>query len=249
MPSPSRTVPAGAFVMSVALCFGGFGCASDSSGPEVLTLSATNYQQAFDAAVEAARRAGMSAALRDRRGGVIETQANVAGSILEPWRTDNASLGQAVENTLAYQRRRARFEFAPAGFTPLGEAPPDQPLTGPDVINAEQPPVDLSQAQGDLELRVWVYVERAHISGVRRSTWTRSKTTQTQLVYPEGMRERARGTVINWTPVARDTDYERRLLHDVETAMQQAAAATLPAEMAAAIDANPPAKIANNHQE
>ena len=42
--------------------------------------------------------------------GVIETQPDIATSILEPWGNDNATLGQATENTLAFQRRRARFE-------------------------------------------------------------------------------------------------------------------------------------------
>jgi hypothetical protein len=211
---------------AMAAILGG-GCVSDSSGPEVLTVSAAEYPQAFDAAAEVARRAGMPAALRDRRGGVIETQPNVAGSVLEPWRADNASLDQAVENTVAYQRRRARFEFAPAGATPAGESPPSstQPLPGPDVIGAgEETTVDLSQVQGNLDLRVWVFIERADVPGVRRSTWTRSKTTQSMLVYPEGMKERPKGIVINWRPVARDPDYERRLLREVHELLAQQAA-------------------------
>ncbi len=201
-------------IVWMALATGG--CVSNSSGPEVITVSAADYPQAFDAAAEVARHSGMPTTLRDRRGGVIETQPNVAGSVLEPWRSDNASLDQAVENTVAYQRRRARFEFMPAGAAPTGEHPTTQPLTGPDMISAEQPSLDLSQAAGELELRVWVFIERADVPGMRRSTWTRSKTTQSLLVYPEGMKERTKGIVINWMPVARDPDYERRLLREVQ---------------------------------
>ena len=137
---------------------------------------------------------------------------------MNPGRGDNASLEQAVENTVAYQRRRARFEFARAGFVPPDEITTTQPLAGPDVVNAQQAPLDLTAEGGDLELRVWVYIERATVPGQRRSTWTRSKTTQTQLVYPEGMKDR-RGVTVNWTPVARDSDYERRLLRHVQEIM------------------------------
>ena len=196
------------------------GCASAPPGPEVLTVTAADYAAAFDAAVEAARRDGMPAVLRDRRGGVIETTPRVAGSILEPWRGDNASLEQAVENTVAYQRRRARFEFARAGFVPPDEITTTQPLAGPDVVNAQQTPLDLTAETGELELRVWVYVERASMPGQRRSTWTRAKTTQAQLVYPEGMKDR-RGVTVNWTPAARDPDYERRLLRHVQEIMDR----------------------------
>jgi hypothetical protein len=195
------------------------GCVSDSSGPEMLTVAAEHYAQAFDAAMEVARHAGMPATLRDRRAGVIETEAHVAGSVLEPWRTDNATLDQAVENTLAYQRRRARFEFMPsplAGSTSASDTPATGPLAGPDLINTAQQPTDLTEMSGDLELRVWVFIERADVPGMRRSTWTRSKTTQSLLVYPEGMKERQKGTVINWVPVARDPDYEQRLLRQVQ---------------------------------
>lgn len=202
------------------------GCASKPNGPEVLTISAADYPAAFDAAVEAARRQGLPALLRDRRGGVIETDDRMAGSILEPWRNDNASFDQALENTIAFQRRRARFEFAPVGFNPqegaAAAAPTTRPLTGPDVVNAEGQPIDLTQATGDVELRVWVYVERGSMPGMRRSTWTRSKTTQTQLVYPEGQtdkpkaKDRDKGIGVIWSPVARDPDYERRLLGMVQ---------------------------------
>lgn len=206
------------------------GCVSNSEGPELLTVSPVDYSKAFDAAVEAARRQGLSAALRDRRGGIIETNARVAGSVLEPWRTDNASLDQAMENTIAYQRRRARFEFAPAGFSPPDDVAATQPLTGPDVVNAQQPPVDLTQAEGELELRVWVYIERGYIPGLRRSLWTRSKTTQAELVYPEGMTKERKGMTVIWEPFARDPEYERRLLADVQKIMETVPPASQPVQ-------------------
>lgn len=191
------------------------GCAP-SEGPQGLTISAPQYQAAFDAAVEAAREQGMPAVLRDRRSGVIETDARFAGSLLEPWRSDNASFDQAVENTLAFQRRRARFEFAPAGFQD-SSPPSDEALPGPNLAGGGQPSLDLTQLQGDLELRVWVYIERATTLGLRRSTWTRSKTTSAILVAPEGQTKQGGATY--WTPVSRDLAYERRLLAAVQAAV------------------------------
>src|SRR5262245_26807394 len=76
------------------------GCAT-SEGPDAVTLDASQYQAAFDAAVEAAREQDMPPILQDRRSGIIETDARIAASLLEPWRNDNASMNQAVENTVA----------------------------------------------------------------------------------------------------------------------------------------------------
>src|SRR5437667_5116632 len=73
------------------------GCASPQ-GPDYLTIPASDYTAAFDAAMDAARIHGLPAVLRDRRAGVIETDPRIAGSVLEPWRTDNANFKQALEN-------------------------------------------------------------------------------------------------------------------------------------------------------
>ena len=190
------------------------GCAS-SEGPEVVTITAAQYPAAFDAAVQAAREQGMPAVLRDRRSGVIETDPRFAGSLLEPWRTDNASFDQAAENTLAFQRRRARFEFAPAGFQETAQ--PDHAAAAPNLVGGGEPLPDLTQMQGDMELRVWVYVERATTLGLRRSTWTRSKTTSAILVEPEGQTKQNGPTY--WTAASRDSAYERRLLAAVQAAL------------------------------
>ncbi len=194
------------------------GCAT-AKGPQVIAVSAAQYAVAFDAATAAARSDGMAPAMRDRRSGIIETETQPTGTILEPWRLDNASIGQGLENTVAQQRRRARFEFTPAGFSPT-PAEGDQPLSGPDVVPLDELP-DLTQVQGDLELRCWVYVERANTPGVRRGTWSRRSTTTTVLVAPEG----ESSSNLFWTPVARDTAYERRLLAVVQQALGSGKAA------------------------
>ncbi len=198
---------------ALLICGSLSGCAT-SQGPAFLTIQAEAYADAFDAAVEAATVAGLSPIVRDRRSGVIETEPRIAGSVLEPWRNDNASFAQAIENTITFQRRRARFEFTPAGFR-LREAA-EAPMTGPDLFATQDTEVDLSRLTGPLELRVWVYVERAYLPGIRRSTWTRAKTTRTRIIPAED--EKALPSLY-WTPVRRDEAYERRLLAAVERAL------------------------------
>ncbi len=185
------------------------GCAS-AGGPQVLRIESRDYHAAFDAAVEAGRSHGMPPSMRDRRRGVVQTEPSISGSFIEPWRGAGDSWSERLENTLSFQRRRARFEFSPAGFRPA--EPQAEPLTGPDLFGTRTPPVDLPGHEGPLELRVWVFIERASAPGLRRRTWTRRKTTRTIIVRPET------GEVVPavfWTPVARDPDLERRLLADV----------------------------------
>lgn len=198
---------------ALLICGSLSGCAA-SQGPALLTIQAEAYADAFDAAVEAATVVGLSPTVRDRRRGVIETEPRIAGSVLEPWRNDNASFTQTIENTITFQRRRARFEFTPVGFRPREAA--EARLTGPDLFAMHDAEVDLSRLAGPLELRVWVYVERAYSPGMRRSTWTRAKTTRTRIIPAED--EQALPTRY-WTSVRRDEAYERRLLAAVERAL------------------------------
>lgn len=186
------------------------GCAG-AHGPDVLTIDSARYGEAFDAAIEAGRRHGMTPMLRDRRRGVIETGPRAAGSLLEPWRTDNASLGQATANTIAYQRRRARFEFTAPAYRP-------EPA-GPDVLATGAPEMDLTDHQGSLELRVQVFVERMYAPGIRRGTWSRANTTRARIVSPSSGPSADTGDF--WTPITRDLDYERRLLAAVAREMEE----------------------------
>lgn len=214
--NPARTTILPKGVLGALLICGSLSGCATSHGPAFLTIQAGAYAEAFDAAVEAAAVAGLTPTVRDRRNGVIETEPRIAGSFLEPWRTDNASFAQAMENTITFQRRRARFEFTPAGFRP--REPAEAPLTGPDLFAQHEAEVDLSRLAGPLELRVWVYVERAYSPGLRRSTWTRARTTRTRIVPAED--EEALPSRY-WTPVHRDQAYERRLLGAVQSALAQ----------------------------
>ncbi len=184
----------------------------------MLVIEQGRYQAAFEATVEAARSNGMPAVLRDRRGGVVETEPAHAPTLMEPWHGDGATLGTRFENTLGTQRRIARFEFTPAGFSPPSEGT-TEPLAGPDLLAAATRVTDLTLHDGEMELRVWVYVERANYPGLRRSTWTRGKPTVTRIIEPDGNGEGEPVPSQFWTPVARDRDFERRLLASVSNTL------------------------------
>lgn len=195
------------FVVSAMLIAG---CAAPS-GPEFLTVSAADYHETFDAAVETARSHDFIASLRDRRHGVIETEPTYAGSIFEPWDPATLTIGRALENTVSFQRRRVRFEFLPIGF--VREGIDDR---GDDMSLTLTSP-DLTTYEGDLELRVWVYVERLHDPTVRRSTWSRRYSSYTA-IYDLETGDRVFRT---WTPTVRDPALERRLLARIERRLNQ----------------------------
>jgi len=191
----------------------------------VLYIEPGRYEAAFDAAIEAARANRLPAALRDRRGGVIETEPEIAPSLLEPWVDDGSTLERRVGQTISLQRRRARFEFTPYDAPPPPpEAPPEasleipqdvptlepDPLRGPDLLGLVRADTDRTAHDGPMEIRVRVYVEQSHNPGVRRDTWTRSATSRT-VIYPNGDDEPPLPAV-SWTPVVRDHRFEQRLL-------------------------------------
>jgi hypothetical protein len=219
MPLPNRICnreKAASCTILLLVCLCG-GCAS-TRGPEFLTLPADSYQAAFSAAVEAARKEGMPATFRDLRSGVIETDPNMTASVLEAWRSSN-SISQSFENTMHFQQRRARFEFSPAAFQP---SEPSDELSGPDLLHQQTPQVDLTEYDGPIELRVWVYVERGYSPGIRRDTWTRTATTRTELV-PNDLSTEPLPRQF-WVPQTRDEGSERRLLARIEKTLPPPAA-------------------------
>ncbi|MEM7227702.1 MAG: hypothetical protein AAF432_02700 [Planctomycetota bacterium] len=198
-----------AFALSLIMLIG---CASTPEGPSVLTVEPAEYGRAFDVALATARDAGMTAELLDRRGGVIETRPRIAASVLEPWSSDISSLSQAVEHTLSQHRRFVRFEFEPVGFSGTGD--PDALLAGPAVAIGDIDSIDRTRTDRTLELRVWVYLQQVSRPGQRRSTWSRQMSSETRSGPPNQGEELLPGEW--WTTTSRDTDFERRLLAEIE---------------------------------
>ncbi|MAD19914.1 MAG: hypothetical protein CMJ52_06800 [Planctomycetaceae bacterium] len=207
---------------TAALIVTGLASGCSTSGPDRLEFQSDRYDQAFQAAGEAVRKQGMPPVLTDRTGGVIEARPRLAGSVLEPWRIDNADAGQWGANTLNKQRRRVRFEFLPVDFVPP-EPRGEDVLTGPPLPGSTEGELrltDLETFDGRVELRVWVYVEREHRTGLRRGTW--SRVGRTFATNPMETRSPEDGTTRSpglWTPVGRDEAMERRLLADIRSAM------------------------------
>ena len=193
------------------------GCSSQAPlrGSSV-SIEGLEYSRCFDEVLLVARDAGMPPILRDRAGGLVETSPRISGSLFEPWRMDNADLGEAVSNTIGFQRRRARFEFVPLGFAPTPDVDPEA-LTGPALPGSSDDDTrDLRSFEGQIELRVWVYVERSFRFGMQNPTWTRSMTTFSTNALDQSRTDSSEAIADQsiWTPVRRDQAYESRLIDD-----------------------------------
>ncbi len=175
------------------------------------------YDAVFDAAVDTARDAGLPPLVRDRTAGVIETETRIAGSLLEPWLWGEESLAQATENTLLFQRRRARIEFSPEVPASARLRGADRPLPEPGVAGAAATPLDLRSDSGPLEVRVRVFVERAFVPNLNMSSY--SRTLSTRYSTPLDPAEET------WTPVGRDRAWEARILADLGRRMNLVAVA------------------------
>lgn len=191
--------------------------------PAVLSFPRTDYERAFDAALEAAKAQGLEPTVADRSLGVIETDARTAGSLLEPWRTDNDGLSDAFAHTVNFERRRARFEFVPEGFA-AAEPGPDAKAEGPAIAGSDRAErrFDLTRFDGTVELRTWVFVDRAFRGNQQIGRWSLSEQRYaqdpTEKPLPEDESTRA---PTEWTPIGRDVPYERRLTARIREAMAE----------------------------
>lgn len=228
-----RLRSAGSFLALCAIALSGVGC--DTGEPAagslagdapvgVYELDGTAYARTFDEVVSLLQDEGFAIAIRDRDGGVVESRPAIAGSLIEPWNWPGGDLGAALENTASFQRRRIRFEFLPVGFSP---APPagEGALIGPRVPGSEDPAgaraIDLADHEGPIELRVWVYVERAFTPHLQRSTWTLTRTSFAS--DPLAGRGAGDGTTRDrsiWTPIGRDESMERIQLAKVRERLE-----------------------------
>ena len=182
------------------------GCSS-SSGPSVLLLDSASYTATFDAAIAIANDGGMKPVLLDSRSGVISTDTAIAGSFAETWKPAPSTPRQGLENTLALQRRTARFEFSPVETIPIARDE-NGSLIGPDLLSSVGQ--DLTTYAGPMELRVWVYVDRKYTQGIRRGTWTLSSETVTEILPAQQPWEQVSGSF--WTPITRDVAREEAIL-------------------------------------
>lgn len=193
----------------------GTGCTTSSTGRDRLTLDASHYPEAFDAAVAAVRSHGLEPKVMDRRGGVIETDAIQTPSLLEPWAWQGTDRDLALLNTLANTQRRIRVEFTPARGTPLAKTTAET-LESPDLLGMDMSE-DLTKTNAPIDARVWIWIERTYRPGRNLSSWTLSKTSYEQPLVNDPRWEQVPRRVA--VPEARDRGAEQQLLEEVAQAL------------------------------
>jgi hypothetical protein len=197
------------------------GCASDPAetaggATSYIVVPQSRYAEAFDAACAAAREERLMPEVADRQSGTISTTPRPAGSVAEPWTWHELTASELVEGTLAFERRRAHFEFVPTGFRPAG-VDAAAPLPGPSLPGAPRgESTTLSTNGGELELRVSVAVERQFRPGQQGSPYTRSMSSfwldVTDASASDDSGDQPLQDRSTWTPIARDERLERVLI-------------------------------------
>ena len=196
------------------------GCTSPSRA--TLAIDASSYDQAFHAACTAAQDAGMPPLVKDAVGGVIQGRPRLAGSLIEPWRFEGQDFTAAFANTINKQRHRVRIEFVPVGFRPPEPRGEGLLLGGvvPGSTIDEAASIDLLSHVGEIEVRVWVYIEREFIANLQTSTWTRrGKLYARDPAEAQRPRDGTTRSSGKWTPVGRDVAMEGRLLAQIADAL------------------------------
>lgn len=189
--------------------------ALSTSEQQQLTIAPAQYRDAFDAAARIVREMGYKVVVVDRSNGIIETDARHAGSALEPWRLDNASVSEVTANTVANRRRRIRFEFIPASAQ-MASVGADDVLRGAAIpgSTAAQERFDVQSCVGPIDVEIWVYVERSFLEGNKPSTysgslasrWSNPLNAKPLDAADDSIRENPQ-----WVPVGRDVAYEQTI--------------------------------------
>ncbi len=204
------------------------GCAKPT-GPSALSFDSKDYAAVFDAAVECARVDKLQPTVVDRDLGVIETGPRNAGSLFEPWRTDNSGIEEGFDHTVNFERRRARIEFVPAGYS-IGAPQVEGTIRAAALPGTDRAArrVDLNTYEGTIEMRVWVYVDRAFMPNQRLGSWTRGEMRYSKdPLDKQDPEDETTRTQRLWTPIGRDLPYEMRLGSRIQ---QSLAAAGHPTE-------------------
>ncbi|MBM4052860.1 MAG: hypothetical protein FJ270_09000 [Planctomycetes bacterium] len=183
-------------------------------GPTEIAIPDGDYGRSMQTAVDTLNRLGYRCAVIDREAGVVDTDPLRAGSLVEPWRTDNASLSDAAANTVSARRRQVRLSWTPVGAEDLLVEP--STLGGPELPGSTAPRARVELGKGPLILRAIVSLEQQYTPGDRISPYSASlsSTFKEPRSATEGPVDR--GT---WTPVGRDEATEQRILGLIERAL------------------------------
>ena len=186
-------------------------------GPTELVIPTGEYDRSMQTAVDTLGRLGYRCAVIDREAGIVDTDPLRAGSLVEPWRTDNATLSDAAANTVSPRRRQVRLTWVPVGAESVLVQP--ERLDGPTLPGTVAPTAPAALGGGPLVLRAIVSLEQQYTPGDRISPYSASLSSG----YSEP-REATEGPVDRspWTPVGRDEATEQRILGLIERALAPA---------------------------
>lgn len=183
-------------------------------GPTELAVPVGNYDRSVEAAVSTLDALGYRCTVIDREAGIVDTQPLRAGSLVEPWRTDNASLSDAAANTVSQRRRQVRLFWT----RPDAPAEPitDAVLKGPTLPGTTAPATAVAMGTTPLVLRAIVSLEQQYTPGDNISTYSASLSSQ----YTEP-KSATSGPVDRgpWTAIGRDEATEERILGLIAKAM------------------------------
>lgn len=184
-----------------------------------LIVDRARYDAVFDATLESLRREQFVLNRVDRRLGVITTEPRPASSVLEPWRGDNSTVGQAVESTLHDQHRVVRVQFRPYQANVTAAAAAGDGHRGPDAVGEERPgdftaaarPFEAANHDGVMAMELRCVIERGHRPGWRLETSSMrySSYTVDPALARRGIPRRF------WEPIGRDQHMESRLLEQI----------------------------------
>jgi hypothetical protein len=155
-------------------------------------IKASEYRGTFEAAIQVLRDNGFTIDRRDYRFGRITTRPLGSPNLFEVWNTQNTTRHQAVESTLASERRRVNVIFT----GPPGDA-------------------DDTDADTGYTFKVEVVLERKQIPTRRLAGSARRNVFSNLAAPPRDLIDRG-VTGSYWQPVGPDPYLEARLIKQIE---------------------------------
>lgn len=195
------------------------GCRGPAAlAPNPFEIDAREYDRVYDASVQVLRDYGFTVDRQDYRFGRVTTGPLGSPTLLEPWKRDNSTLGQAAASTVGDLQRKVTVFIDPViamDATPARaageEVAEDAEIAA--SAGASASPADGGEA-GAYLLRVEVLIERREVP-TRRLTGTASRNVFSSL-RDTPVEWQKRGIEANyWLPVSRDPQLEQRLLREI----------------------------------
>lgn len=202
------------FLLTMSLVTVLSGCAAEV--PEVFTFDAERYPAVAKSVTAAMREERFIVDRNDPRLGVFTSKPLTSPTILEFFKADNSTMAQAWESTANLQRRRVRVVIEPEKEKE-GEYDAEQ-LANMSQVTLNPPPPTFEHPSGPLNLRVMVFVDRAHQPLWQVETTTRRLSSHA--IDPQ-LRER-RMQPLYWEPISRDPFMEQRLMRRIIRHMNEA---------------------------